>query len=135
MYRIVLTEDRGAAARNGRERDMPSPPPNAVPPFEIAPALCLILRTGTLFYSRSGAETPTGPEDIALFDGVDETRWQYRRRGYRICALTTRDAIAPSSVPLAAYRGAEIEALFSQFLEVPLPFDQVCECLHPAETA
>jgi histidinol phosphatase-like enzyme len=135
MYRIVVTEDLRAPARNGVESDESAPAPHRAAPFEIAPVLCLILRTGTLFYSRSGADTPTGPEDIALFDDVEETLWDYRRRGYRIFALANRDAIAPSDIPLAAYRGAEIKALLSQFLEEPPPLDQVCECLHPAETA
>lgn len=60
--------------------------------MQIVPALCLDL-DGTVRYSKSG-DFINKPDDIMLFDGVESKIWEYRNRGYLICAVSNQGGVA-----------------------------------------
>lgn len=63
-----------------------------ISPSKLKPALCLDL-DGTVRYSKNGDFINT-PEDIALFDDVQEKIWQYRDEGYLIFGITNQGGVA-----------------------------------------
>lgn len=60
--------------------------------LKIKPALCLDL-DGTVRYSKSGEFIKT-PDDIVLFDGVEEKLWEYRNKNYLILGISNQGSVA-----------------------------------------
>ena len=60
--------------------------------WEIRPALCLDF-DGTIRYSRTG-KFINDPDDVILFEGVEEKIWQYRDQGYMIFGITNQGGVA-----------------------------------------
>jgi D-glycero-D-manno-heptose 1,7-bisphosphate phosphatase len=85
-------------------------------PDEVRPALCLDL-DGTVRYSKNG-EFINRPEDIDLFDGVEEKIWQYRDDGYLIFGITNQGGVAFGYKTPAGCE-AEIEATCNLFERNP----------------
>lgn len=97
----------------------------ALVPSKVVPALCLDL-DGTVRYSQNG-EFINKPEDIALFDGVEEKIWQYRNEGYLIFGLTNQGGVAYGyKIPMD--NDAEIDMMCSLFKRNP--FHIIKSCLH-----
>jgi D-glycero-D-manno-heptose 1,7-bisphosphate phosphatase len=97
-----------------------------VAPNKLAPALCLDL-DGTVRHSKSG-EFINGPEDVALFDGVEEKIWQYRDRGWLIFGITNQGGVAYGfKTPLD--NDAELDAMIALFLRGS-PFHIIKSCYH-----
>lgn len=61
-------------------------------PDKVRPALCLDF-DGTIRYSRTG-EFINSPDDVVLFEGVEEKIWEYRKEGYLIFGITNQGGIA-----------------------------------------
>lgn len=95
-------------------------------PSKIVPALCLDL-DGTIRYSKSG-EFINRPEDVALFDGVEEKIWQYRNDGYLIFGITNQGGVAYGfKTPLDS--NAEIDTMIGLF-KLGNPFHIIEACFH-----
>lgn len=62
--------------------------------WKLQPALCVDL-DGTI---RFNAEDPGGfinePGDVAIFDDVEETLWQWKARGYLVFGITNQGGVA-----------------------------------------
>lgn len=61
-------------------------------PKEVRPALCLDL-DGTIRHSKS-SKYIQNPDDIALFEGVEEKIWEYREKGFLIFGVTNQGGVA-----------------------------------------
>ncbi len=85
-------------------------------PDKVLPALCLDL-DGTIRYSKSG-KFISGPDDIALFEGVEEKIWQYRHNGYLIFGITNQGGVA-YGLKTPADNMAEIDATIALFNKNP----------------
>lgn len=94
-------------------------------PEQVRPALCLDL-DGTVRYSKSG-EFINRPEDVALFDDVEEKLWQYRNEGYLIFGITNQGGVA-YGFKSPQNNDAEIEATCNLFKRNP--FHVIKSCLH-----
>jgi D-glycero-D-manno-heptose 1,7-bisphosphate phosphatase len=94
-------------------------------PNKVNPALCLDL-DGTVRYSLNG-EFINKPDDIALFDDVEEKIWEYRDAGYLIFGVTNQGGVAYGH-KLPADVDAEIERTCSLFKRNP--FHIIKSCLH-----
>ena len=60
--------------------------------FRVRPALCLDL-DGTVRYSKNG-KFINHPDDIVLFEGVEEKIWQYRDKDYLVFGITNQGGVA-----------------------------------------
>ena len=94
-------------------------------PDQLKPALCLDL-DGTVRYSKKG-KFINKPGDIALFSGVEEKIWEYRKAGYLILGITNQGGVAYNLKTPADYE-AEIEAMLGLF-EIN-PFHIIKCCFH-----
>lgn len=94
-------------------------------PDRLKPALCLDL-DGTVRYSKNG-DFIEKPDDIALFDGVEEKIWEYRNKGYLIFGITNQGGVA-YGYKLPADVDAEIEQTCKLFKKNP--FHIIKSCLH-----
>lgn len=95
--------------------------------YTVKPALCLDF-DGTIRYSKNG-KIINRPEDVALFDGVEEKIWAYKEQGYLVLGITNQGGVA---------YGFKTEANFQEELAQTLelferdPFDHVVySLLHP----
>jgi D-glycero-D-manno-heptose 1,7-bisphosphate phosphatase len=59
----------------------------------VKPALRLDF-DGTIRYARSGKRFIDGPDDVALFPGVENKLWSYRDDGYLIFGVTNQGGVA-----------------------------------------
>ena len=94
--------------------------------MKVIPALCLDL-DGTVRYSKNG-EFINSPDDIALFDGVEEQIWEYRDKGYLILGITNQGGVAFGFKSVSGY-DAEIEVMTSLFSRGN-PFNIITACFH-----
>lgn len=94
-------------------------------PDKVCPALCLDL-DGTVRYSKSG-KFISGPDDIALFDGVEQQIWSYRNNGYLIFGITNQGGVAYGLKTPASHM-AEIDATIALFDQNP--FHIIKSCYH-----
>jgi D-glycero-D-manno-heptose 1,7-bisphosphate phosphatase len=92
-------------------------------PDQLKPALCLDL-DGTVRYSKSG-KFINKPQDIALFDGVEEKIWEYRKAGYLIFGITNQGSVAYGLKTPADYE-AEIETMLGLFKLNPFHIIKCC---------
>ena len=60
--------------------------------YTLRPALCLDL-DGTVRRSKKGRFINM-PEDILLYEGVEEIIWGYREQGYLVCGITNQGGVA-----------------------------------------
>lgn len=60
--------------------------------YKVQPALCLDF-DGTIRYSKRG-RIINRPEDVALFDGVEEQIWSYKDQGYLVFGITNQGGVA-----------------------------------------
>lgn len=97
---------------------------------KIMPALCLDL-DGTVRYSKNG-KFINKPEDIALFEGVEEKLWKYRNNGYLILGISNQGGIA-FGIKTYEEERYEIEVMMSLFKESPFHFVKTCP-YHPKGT-
>jgi D-glycero-D-manno-heptose 1,7-bisphosphate phosphatase len=98
-----------------------------VMPGKVLPALCLDL-DGTVRYSKTG-DFINHPEDVALFDGVEEKLWEYRREGFLILGITNQAGVAFGHKTQISFL-EEIDYMLKLFEENP--FHIVKGCLsHP----
>lgn len=92
-------------------------------PSKVKPALCLDL-DGTVRYSKSG-KFINGPEDIALFDGVEAKIWEYRNNGYLIFGITNQGGVAYGyKTPMD--NEAELDAMIALFNKDPFHIIKAC---------
>lgn len=97
------------------------------PVVAFRPALCLDL-DDTIRYARNGGFI-NKPDDIALFDDVEEKLWEYRDKGYLILGVSNQGGIA-YGIKTMEQDLAEIEATMRLFKKSP--FDMVRSCpFHP----
>lgn len=89
----------------------------------LRPALCLDL-DGTIRYSKNG-HFINSPEDVVLFDGVEERIWQYRADGYLIFGITNQGGVA-YGLKTPEDHDAEVNAMLAQFVRNPFDIIQVC---------
>ncbi len=94
-------------------------------PDKVKPALCLDL-DGTIRYSKKGDFINT-PDDIALFDDVEEKVWSYRNAGYLIFGVSNQGGVAYGH-KLPADVDAEIARTVGLFKRSP--FHIIKSCLH-----
>jgi D-glycero-D-manno-heptose 1,7-bisphosphate phosphatase len=66
--------------------------PSRTDNWETKPALCLDF-DGTIRYSKTD-KFINKPEDVALFEGVEEKIWAYRDQGYMIFGITNQGGVA-----------------------------------------
>lgn len=95
--------------------------------YRVQPALCLDF-DGTIRYSKHG-RIINRPEDVALFDGVEEKIWAYKNNGYLIFGITNQGGVAYGFKTEAAWQAelAQTVGLFDRD-----PFDHVAySLLHP----
>lgn len=95
-------------------------------PGKVAPALCLDLDE-TVRYSKKG-EFINKPEDVALYDGVEERIWQYRDEGYLIFGITNQGGVA-FGYKTPPENDAELDAMIALF-ERGNPFHIIKVCFH-----
>lgn len=94
-------------------------------PDRVSPALCLDL-DGTVRYSKSG-KFINGPDDIALFRGVEQHIWDYRNKGFLIFGITNQGGAA-YGLKSPADHMVEIEATLTLFNKNP--FHIIKSCYH-----
>lgn len=97
-------------------------------PGVVIPALCLDL-DGTVRYSKRG-EFINGPEDVALYDGVEEILWKYRDSGYLIFGITNQGGVA-YGYKLRQDHDKELETMMALFERNP--FHIIKACFHHPE--
>lgn len=93
---------------------------------QLRPALCLDF-DGTIRYSKSGQKFIQGPDDIALYPGVEAKLWEYRENGFLICGVSNQGGVAFMIRPQSAIE-AEMDATLALFERNP--FHAVKWCLH-----
>ena len=96
-----------------------------VAPGKVMPALCLDL-DGTIRYSVNG-DFVNKPEDVALFDDVEEKLWEYRNSGWLIFGITNQGGVA-FGFKTPQDNDAEIDATCNAFGKNP--FHGIQSCLH-----
>lgn len=89
----------------------------------VKPALCLDL-DGTIRFSKSG-EFINGPDDVALFDDVEEKIWQYRKEGFLIFGISNQGGVAYGHKSFLA-NDEEIEATIRLFKKDPFHIIKCC---------
>lgn len=95
--------------------------------YKVQPAVCLDF-DGTIRYSKHG-RIINHPEDVALFDGVEEKIWSYKNNGYLIFGITNQGGVAYGFKTEAAWQ-AELAQTIGLFERDP--FDHVAySLLHP----
>ena len=95
--------------------------------YIVKPALCLDF-DGTIRYSRRGSFI-NKPDDIVLFEGVEEIIWSYRNKGFLILGVTNQGGVAYG---LKKPEGVENENEATLKLFERNPFDTVkASLLHP----
>ena len=95
--------------------------------YKVQPALCLDF-DGTIRFSKNG-RIINHPEDVALFDGVEEKIWSYKDKGYLVLGITNQGGVAYGFKTEAAWQEelAQTTGLFERN-----PFDHVAySLLHP----
>lgn len=91
--------------------------------LQVMPALCLDL-DDTIRYSKSGEFIKT-PEDIALFEGVEEKLWQHRDNGYLIFGVSNQGGVA-FGIKSPQQDMAEIETTCNLFQRNPFHIIKTC---------
>jgi D-glycero-D-manno-heptose 1,7-bisphosphate phosphatase len=104
----------------------PSKKVATIGPSDVKPALCLDL-DGTVRYSKNG-EFINKPEDVALFDGVEDEIWEYRDKGYLIFGITNQGGVA-YGYKTPKDNSAELDAMIALF-ERGNPFHLIKACFH-----
>lgn len=93
----------------------------------VAPALCLDL-DGTIRFSRKDPRGFIGgPEDVALFDGVESKIWEYRDAGYLVFGISNQGGVA-FGFKTHEQCLAELQATVNAFERDP--FHDVRMCYH-----
>lgn len=90
--------------------------------FTTRPALLLDL-DGTVRYSRNGTFI-NAPEDVALFDGVEETIQSYRDDGYVVGAVSNQGGVAFGHKDIETLKG-EVMAMHDLFEGEPFDVIQM----------
>lgn len=90
----------------------------------LKPGLFLDL-DGTIQRSASGNQFISGPEDVALYLGVEAKLWQYRDEGYLIAGLTNQGGVAYGYKTTKGFQ-AELDAMIALFQRNP--FHCVTRC-------
>lgn len=93
----------------------------------VKPALCLDLDGTVRFNANDPGGFVNGPDDVALFPGVEAKLWEYRSRGYLVLGFSNQGGVA------FGYKthqdvDAEIAATIGAFERNP--FHVVKCCLH-----
>ncbi|MCF7910884.1 MAG: HAD-IIIA family hydrolase [Candidatus Cloacimonetes bacterium] len=91
--------------------------------YILKPALFLDL-DDTIRYSKSGGFV-SSPEDIALFEDVEEIIWNYKNEGFLICGITNQGGVAFGHKTIADNE-AELQQTRSLFDHDP--FDMIMSC-------
>jgi D-glycero-D-manno-heptose 1,7-bisphosphate phosphatase len=91
--------------------------------FKLVPALCLDL-DGTVRYSAEG-EFINKPEDVRLFDGVEEKIWEYRDKGYLIFGISNQGGVA-FGYKTNESNDAEIRQMLNLFKRNPFHIIKCC---------
>ena len=88
---------------------------------------------GTIRYNPDG-EYINGPDDIALFEGVIEALWRYKRKGYLVLGVTNQGGVAHGHKTPGDYQREmdRTRALADQQHSDGWPFDQVKACFYMA---
>jgi len=97
------------------------------PDYKVQPALCLDF-DGTIRYSKHG-RIINRPEDVALFEGVEEKIWSCKDKGFLVFGITNQGGVAYGFKKEAAWQEelAQTVRLFNRD-----PFDHVAySLLHP----
>ena len=84
--------------------------------YQVLPALCLDL-DGTIRHPKKGRFI-NKPEDIALYEGVEEKIWEYRSKGYLIFGITNQGGVA-YGMKTPQSNQKELEHMVSLFEENP----------------
>ncbi len=92
-------------------------------PGLLMPALCLDL-DGTIRYSKNG-EFINHPNDVALFQGVEEKLWAYREMGFLIFGISNQAGVAYGYKTVLS-NDAEIEATLQAFGRNPFHIVKCC---------
>ena len=90
--------------------------------YEVKPALCLDF-DGTIRYSITGKFIDK-PDDIRLFEGVEEKIWEYKEQGYLICGITNQGGVAFGFKTVEDHN-KEVEKTLSLFKKDPFDLIQV----------
>lgn len=96
-----------------------------VVPDKVRAALCLDF-DGTIRYSKNRVFI-NSPEDVVLFDGVEEKIWEYRNNGFLIFGVTNQGGVA-YGYKTPASDNAEIDAMLALFKKNP--FHVIKSCYH-----
>ena len=88
--------------------------------YDVRPALCLDF-DGTIRYSTAG-DFIGKPDDIQLFDDVEEKIWEYKKKGFLICGITNQGGVA-FGFKSEEDHNKEVERTLSLFKENP--FDMI----------
>lgn len=94
-------------------------------PDKVKPALCLDL-DDTVRYSKNG-KFINGPDDIILFNDVEDKIWEYRDKGFLVFGISNQGGVAygyKTSIDV----NIEIEATCNLFQRNP--FHIIKSCLH-----
>jgi D-glycero-D-manno-heptose 1,7-bisphosphate phosphatase len=98
-------------------------PKTDVRTMQVKPALCLDL-DGTVRYSKNG-KFINKPEDIALFDGVENVLMDYRDRGFLIFGISNQGGVA-YGIKSPAQEHAELDMMLSLFQQNPFHLIKTC---------
>jgi D-glycero-D-manno-heptose 1,7-bisphosphate phosphatase len=93
------------------------------PLMQVTPALCLDL-DDTVRYSKNGKYI-NKPEDIALFEDVEEKLWEYRNGGYLIFGISNQGGVA-FGIKTPEQEYAEIDAMNALFTASPFHLIKTC---------
>lgn len=97
------------------------------PEYHIQPALCLDF-DGTIRYSKRG-RVINRPEDVALFEGVEQKIWSFKEDGFLVFGITNQGGVAYGFKTETSLQAelAQTIALFERD-----PFDHIAySLLHP----
>jgi len=88
---------------------------------------------GTIRFNPDG-EYINGPDDIALYDGVIEALWRYRKKGYLIFGVTNQGGVAHGHKTPEGHQAEmrQTRRLAEQQHEDGWPFHQVKACFYMA---
>lgn len=93
-------------------------------PDRLMPALCLDL-DGTVRTSASGVEFIDGPDDVVLFDDVEEKIWEYRNKGFLIFGISNQAGVAFGYKTPADIQ-AELDSTLALFERDPFHIVKAC---------
>lgn len=88
--------------------------------MQIRPALFLDL-DGTVRYSKNG-KFINKPENVVLFDDVEEAIWSYKNQGYLVIGISNQGGVAFGHKSMSTVR-EEIQSMLDQFDQNP--FDHI----------